>query len=367
MKRFIGFAVLALGAIVVVQDDARALPRYSARYQQNCNLCHTNPTGGGLRELYATQYLIPSEFAIKQVKVEELEPLNPQVGENLIIGADLRTNYIYSDAAGQQLNFFQMQGDIYFNFILSPRFSLYFDAGSSRTLELFGLGYVLPWNGYLKVGRFLPAFGWKHDDHTYFVRDYLGYFPPDQTDVGIEAGLYPRRFALHLALTNGSLGGIQDDENRDLALTARGVYRFRMGSVALALGGSARYMPVPGGRETAGGGFYYAGWKGLTWVGEVNGIRFEPSTSAAVHSALTTQELVYRVRQGVEVKLTYDLYDPRYYDETGAVQRFGAGVHVFPAQYFTLEGLLRRYDVHGGRDIQGSDFLELVLQFHALY
>ena len=43
---------------------AGALPRYSARYEQNCSLCHVNPSGGGMRSGYATQQLIPKEIAM---------------------------------------------------------------------------------------------------------------------------------------------------------------------------------------------------------------------------------------------------------------------------------------------------------------
>ena len=47
---------------------ARAVPRYSARYEQNCMLCHVNPSGGGMRSAYAVQELIPKEFLISPAK-----------------------------------------------------------------------------------------------------------------------------------------------------------------------------------------------------------------------------------------------------------------------------------------------------------
>ena len=43
-----------------------------------------------------------------------------------------------------ELNFFQMQGDLYVRFQADDRFSAYLDRGQSATYELFGLAYVLP-------------------------------------------------------------------------------------------------------------------------------------------------------------------------------------------------------------------------------
>lgn len=34
--------------LLLVAPEASALPRYSARYGQDCLLCHQNPTGGGM-------------------------------------------------------------------------------------------------------------------------------------------------------------------------------------------------------------------------------------------------------------------------------------------------------------------------------
>nr|MEE4266754.1 hypothetical protein [Candidatus Krumholzibacteria bacterium] len=48
---------------LILAGEAHAVPRYTAQYGQSCTLCHTNPTGGGLRTEYASQYLIPEEIA----------------------------------------------------------------------------------------------------------------------------------------------------------------------------------------------------------------------------------------------------------------------------------------------------------------
>src|SRR5262245_32728836 len=51
--------VSTIAALLCAAIDANAIPRYTARVRQNCTLCHANPTGGGMRSLYASQFLVP--------------------------------------------------------------------------------------------------------------------------------------------------------------------------------------------------------------------------------------------------------------------------------------------------------------------
>ena len=77
--------------LLVGASAAHALPRYTAVYGQNCVLCHVNPTGGGMRSLYASQFLVPEEIAASGWQPEEMETLSPQISPNLAVGLDLRT------------------------------------------------------------------------------------------------------------------------------------------------------------------------------------------------------------------------------------------------------------------------------------
>ena len=76
-----------------------------------------------------------------------------------------------------------MQGDLYLNFRLNRQFLLYFDKGLYSGFQAFGLAKVLPLDGYLKVGQFIPAYGTKIDDHNTFIRGgpYLPSTRPSQS------------------------------------------------------------------------------------------------------------------------------------------------------------------------------------------
>lgn len=357
---FTGFGVLFFLAA------ATAVPRYSARYEQNCNLCHTNPTGGGMRSLYASQYLVPEEMVFRNPGGEFMEQIDPQLSGSITMGSDFRLLHVYSDEKNQVKNFFQMQGDIYIGFQMGPRLSLYYDHGISQSYELFGLGYLLPHNGYIKIGRFLPDYGWKFDDHTMFVRDKLGFFPPSHTDVGVELGMYPNRFALTVGVMNGA-GGSSQDENSDVAVIGRAMYRFNVLGIAAGVGGSALRNPRIGAEYEAIGPFGYLGWKRLTWLGEWDWYHVDPTNATDRWGLVLSQELTFLVQKGIEIKATYDFYDPDVDVETGKEDRFGGGVFVFLNPFVGIELLGRQYEFENGFDISGRNYFESVVQFHLLF
>jgi hypothetical protein len=352
-------------AILWIAGSAGAIPRYSARYQQNCSLCHVNPTGGGLRNLYASQYLVPAELTLKNTGDASLGRIDPQIGENVTIGTDLRMVHFYSDEDAAAKNFFQMQGDLYFAFELD-RIAAYLDKGISSSYELFGLAHVLPGQGYVKVGRFIPAFGWKFADHTTFTREYVGFFPPSHTDVGLEVGFHPGRFTVELAAVNGNRGSTLDN-NRDLAFVGRGVYRFAVSSVGMGLGASAAHNNRPGRVVQAGGAFGYIGVNRFTWLWEADALRDDPTGAERQDAFVSSHELAFVVTRGLDIIATYDFHDPDIDRQTGARSRFGGGIAVFAGSLFLTEFLVRYYLIDEGDDVVGPDYVETALQFHFLY
>ncbi len=88
-----------LALVLLAADHARALPRYTARYGQSCTLCHTNPTGGGMRNAYAGQYLVPREMAAQPAPDQVSQTFTPQLTPNIAVGVDLRT-LVYQEEEG---------------------------------------------------------------------------------------------------------------------------------------------------------------------------------------------------------------------------------------------------------------------------
>jgi hypothetical protein len=361
---------LRLSAIVVglsllfSATTASALPRYTARYGQDCTLCHANPTGGGLRTLYASQFLMPNEMAMKWLDMTDLEDMNPQVGDNLLVGADLRTLFTAGpEDAGDPKNFFQMQSDLYLQFNMGERFSLYMDRGQSNSYESFGLAYILPLQGYVKVGRFTPAMGWKFADHNTAVRKYLGFFPPGHTDVGMEFGLNPENSTITLAILNGNNGSTLDSDT-DLRLSARAEWRVQRGPIGLAIGANFAVSQPASGREDLEGVFGYLTAGDLIYLGEVD---IQNVGDGSTRSLATSHELSYPLVRGLDLIANYSFWDPDTDLLSGSDSRSGAGVDALVHPFFGVKAMWQYYSHDGGSLGVDADFQQLELIAHFLY
>jgi hypothetical protein len=350
-----------LGVVPVVT----ALPRYSAQYGQSCQLCHTNPTGGGLRNLYATQYIVPNELAITRLSEEETEQLSPQIAPPLLVGLDQRTIWHEGEGEKGRSSLFAMQADVYLAFQLNRKFSAYVDLGQSRTQEFFGMAYIFPAHGYFKVGRFIPDFGWRTSDHQTATRRHLLFpegsdFPSSFIDSGLEVGFSTWRIDLTASLQGGA--GTNGD-----SYTGRAVWRHSFGPLNVALGGSYLQRNRSDLDQNAYGGFGYLAWKRLIWLWEVDETRRQPAAEAEVKGILISQELAVMLRQGVYLLLTYSFQDPDREFTTGTRSRWGAGVDTLIYPFFGLQLMGNYYAFEEGLDVQGDDYLQAEIIFHFLY
>jgi len=357
------------GAVCLAAYDAAAVPRYSVRYEQNCMLCHVNPTGGGMRSAYAVEELVPKELAMSPRQPEALAALDSKLNKHIRIGADFRNQFmLFSEgsALASQQGFFPMQGDVLLSFQLDPKGVLYYKRGVSNLSEFFYVGHLLPWDGYVKGGRFVPPYGWRFDDHTMYVREDLGFAPPANSDAGIEVGLVPKFGDFHIALVNGNRGSTLDNDRR-LAVSATASTRFHLGPVGAVAGLSGYTQP---GLETdlnMAGAFGALILGPVTWLGQADLTRRDPSVGIAVSGLVTSHELSVLIRQGVEALGTYDFLDPDRDLESGARSRFGLGAKVMPRAFMAVEVLYRHTNVQPGRDLAGQDSDEGVFQLHLLY
>lgn len=368
-------ALLPLAVVLMFLQlpTARALPRYSARVGQKCTLCHTDPSGGGMRSSYASQFLLPTEMTLQAFDMEALEDIDPSLNDRISIGADLRTLYSYSSEpelkAGN--NLFQMQADVYLHVQADERLALHLDRGLSGTTEVYGLAFVLPAGGYLKAGRFAPTYGWRFADHKQFVRDYLGFAPPGHTDVGLELGLYPGGgdISLNAAAFNGSRGQLLDGDNRP-AFALRGEARRGLGELRLAAGGSL-YRDEEAGAglvRLLGGPFAYLSWGPVTWLGEWDWERRDLEAGGDVTALATTQELAWQLRPGLDLRATWNLYDPDIDLKTGSHSRVGFGVDILASPFWGVLAMLNVNDYEAGpafpKDAFDQDVrVDLILHF----
>ncbi len=366
MKRFLGPVVavigVATGLLAFTGTPAEGVPRYSARYNRSCDLCHVNPTGGGMRALYGAQFFSYTDLAIKELPFDEIESVQPMLNDRVQVGADLRTTYFGSDEPAAN-TFMQMQGDLYVNFELSPEWGAYFDKGLYGGFEAFGVGHVLPSSGYIKAGRFYPPYGLRVADHNVFVRERMG-FSQRLTESGMEIGFHPQVVSAAVAVTNGSTGFFDDDEAK--AITGRTDVRFHVGELFLWLGGTGRYNASATQDDVHGGGYGGISLGRVTVLGEVVLRDFERQSLASFIEAAVL------LTRGVTLKVEHDYFDPDRDFTSGAENMFLLGLEVVPTGFLQLISNIRYHDREPGDDpttalIASDDYFEGEIQLHLFY
>lgn len=214
-----------------------SLPHFSLRNLNNCQSCHVNPTGKGMRNQFGVSFA-QDELSLQSLKDEiNFDEVNPQITNQLSIGFDART-LILSDFKNNKSMFYQMQGDLYFDFKLNKKIRFYFDKGLYDGFETFAIAKILPFKGFVKVGKFIPSFGIKTDDHTTWVRSVSG-FGNGAEDEGIELGINPNNFQFTASIFNGNSSTLKKAK----AIVLRTEYMGQIGFANYLIGASYYRLP----------------------------------------------------------------------------------------------------------------------------
>ena len=334
------------------------MPRFAARVEQKCNLCHVSPTGGGMRNTYGAQYFALTELAVHKVPLEEITKFQPYVSDNISLGMDGRMLYFYDENV-EQSSFFQMEGNLYIDAQVTERFQVSYFPGLYTGFEVFATGYFLPFQGYVRAGKFQPSYGWRFADHTNFVREKM-LWPPNSFDTGMEFGIYPHKVSATLGFFNGS--GSQLDSDKGKAMAARFEYRPHFGKIGLGLGGSYWRNDRTVGAINMYGPMYYMNlFSGkIIYMGEFDWLEDE---RADITMMAATQSLTLMLTQGIWLEGKYDFHDPDTDFKGGAVSRYSFNLDYFPIGFLEIEPSLRFYS----DEIIDDDYIMYVQQFHFFF
>jgi hypothetical protein len=197
---------------------------------------------------------------------------------------------------------------------------------------VFGLLSILPANGHVKIGKFVPNFGTKTDDHRIYVRTYTGFSPemlrPELT--GGEIGVAPGPIALTGGVYNSADGfGVGTGNNKALLGRIEGMFKVTE-ELHVGVGGDVFSRKTASGlRNTVYGGFGSVSYQDLTILGEADFIR---STLGGVDSTgvVVFIEADYVLTPGLDLKLGYDFYDRDKDLKTGSMSKYTVGLEFFP-------------------------------------
>jgi len=352
-------AILAVLAFAMLQSQsAHALPRYTAQYGQSCILCHVNPSGGGMRSEYASQFLVPEEIAAKGWSAEEMDYISPRISPNITLGVDLRS-LLYQQEGGNGSGF-AMQGDLYVNVEMSSRFGAYVEQGLNGSGEIFGIGRFDMLDGYFKAGRFIPDYGWRFSDHGMFNRRYLtdsagSDSPAGLYSEGFEVGVSPGGFTASAALLGGSQ---QNGDN----YSGRALYQTYFGNLNLGVGASLLRRQLGTEARRAAGGFYYLALGPLTWLGQI-----DETKQDNLLGNMVTQEVTLTVSKGYDLRLTYNFQDPNRALQNGFRQKYGAGISAMPRPYFGWSLMANYWDNDQGEAVVEDDRFQGEMMVHFFY
>jgi hypothetical protein len=386
VRTFLGLSGLII-VVTVSTSVSRALPRFAARTGARCESCHVNPSGGEMRQAFGVRYGREELPVPAWAQDFEMADFTNLIGNVLGIGADMRTLY-YSQPSSH--GFFQMQGDLYVNLRLAKKVSLFLNKGLYSGFEIFGLLNVLPARGYVKVGKFLPDYGSRLDDHTTFIRTYTGFSPelgrPELT--GAEAAISPGPITITGGIYN-SVDAYGSSGAGKTAFLGRIEGMFNLADhVNLGLGGSyfgkgtlstnvllritsdLGVNLAPSGApadNTLMGGFGAFAYHDLTILGEVDYMKTK-SAETTTKGLLTFVQADYPVVTGVDVQVSYDFYDPDRDVKNGAISRYSAGVGFFPIAGVEVRPMYRwvkRQDV--AAELGETSWTEFELMLHLYF
>ncbi len=327
---------LAVATVPPVGLDPEREPYLAVRTGLRCSACHVNRTGGGMRNDFGAIF----GGSVLPMTSEGFRFQNRALNDWIKIGVDFRLTgtAVLSDATPQtalDIN----QGNLYLEArLIENKLAVYFDEtvapGGTRSREFFALLDALPLNGYAKAGQFFLPSGLRILDDEEFIREQTGFalLTPDQ---GVEVGIEPGPFSVFVSLTNGSLGGGENNSGKQVTGTAVWIQRrFRVGASA------SRNTNVGLHRDVLGG-FGGLNVGRLSLLGEVDYI-FDDAVMADQFVAFGEGDVL--IRQGVNLKFTYGFHNRDVDVDEDERIRARIGLELFPIPYLQVSGFFTLRD-----------------------
>lgn len=333
---------------------ASAEPHLAVREGFNCSQCHVNRTGGGKRNAFGANY---SQVALPAWRPgpESLRVgvVSPNLGDYVSVGADLRVQHVTTETVrtqfeGQWLeapggNTLRIpEANLYGELmVVRDHLSLYLDEklgpeGASAR-EAMILLYGLPYGGYAKAGKILLPYGLRLADDEAFIRQATGFNFGNQ-DLGVEIGAEPGPAFLAASLSNGTLGGTDDNERKQLTATAGVKTRWgRLGaSYSWNDGTNATGLAV----RQVGGGFACANVGRLTLLTEADLIvdteRPKGGERTQIFQLALHAEADFLIVRGVALRAAFGYHDPDLKVAEDQRTRLALTLDVFPVPFLRV-------------------------------
>lgn len=345
---------LALAAVTVSAE-----PYLAVQQGYKCVTCHVNPTGGGMRNMFG------NVFALNVLPAHRIE-----VGDNswtgainhyVMLGGDVRADWTATDIPHQQqANEFDVsEARVYLNVEAIPdRLSIYLDErlapGSATNLEAYARYWTVDHAWFVQAGRMYLPFGLRLEDDTAFTRTVPG-INMTTPDTGVEVGWEATNWTVQIALSNGSAGGQENDDGKQV--TGQVAYvdpRWRIGL-------ASSFNQSDAGDRAAYGLFGGLRTGPVAWLAEADLVVDDGFTEGTRELVSALLEADWAILRGHNLKLVAEWYDPDRDVDNDEQTRWSAVYEYSPIQFLQLRGGARAYDGIPQNDLQNRTlyFLEL--------
>ena len=354
--------------------ESYSIPRFAMRTGASCVDCHVNPTGGEMRNDRGWNM---SRKGLTMSDPDTGFKMTNKIGDNIRFGFDVRGELLGTLGKLKRIDFENMSGVIYTNVDLSEKINVFAKYDFVNTLwEGYGVAHVLPNDGYVKGGSFIPNFGIRLDDHTAYTRggdmDFitnkkLGFiYDPYYEETGVEVGFYISDFAFLTASVGRPIGRPEQTLlTNDPSYTARLQFNPSLDeNLNLLFGGSFHRFrntnTFPKSIADMYGGFAGIGIGDFTLMAE-----YDIARSYLIIDSLTNALMIeasYKIVKGLEATLRYDRLDPSTHRTNDDRSRIVIGLDLFP---FPFVEIVPQYRVQMEHPSIPNDAFNI--QFHLLY
>ena len=349
------WAIVALPLLLLNIGPAFAEPYLAVAKGLQCSSCHSNPAGGGKRNVYGNVFS-QSELPVRRIGSDDDDYWTGEISRWLSIGGDLRADYTYVDTPNvESSSEFGIRARLYLEAHLIPgRLSVYVDQQVAPSASINREAYVRlnSANGkyFMFAGQFYLPYGLRIQDDTAFVRLATGinFTNPDR---GILVGYESANWTTIASLTNGSGGGQEVDSGKQFSVVSSFVRaRWRVGV-------SANINDADAGDREMFGLFAAVKTGPVVWLAEVDRITDDLSPDVSLDALAGLVEANWMFRQGHNLKLSYDVLDPNDSVNGDRQVRYSLLWEYSPMQFLQARFGLRSYDGVPAVDVQNRDTL----------
>jgi len=351
--------IVVFSILTFTAPGAFAEPYLAVQSGAKCSGCHTNPSGGGRRNVFG------SAFGQTVVSARPPKSVWTQSPESRIkFGGDLRANLDSTTIPNQADVFaFELEEALFYVEVelLKEQVLLYIDQrvspGAALNRKAYGLFWLSGRNFYAKAGRFFLPFGFRLEDDTAFVKQVTG-INYDNPDTGVEFGLDLDSITATVAITNGTAGAAETDTGKQLSLRTSYVQN------AWRVGASANFNDTDDNDRIIGGLFGGLRTGPVSWLAEFALIQ-DDADGATRDQLATFTEANYAWRKGHNIKLSYEHLDPDQDIDENEQNRYSAQYEYFPIQFVQVTGGLRVNE--GIPQVSSQNTDEAFVQLHLYF